>query len=145
MPHDDAAFQQLFDRLRRIGRMHEGHFNPPQKQGATGDVGYHFFPTFDNPRPMPGTGFEMDYATYYGGNRYNPPNDAKTEQSPFMPEMPSSRGLQGSQSFAFRANHRGGRAVALDVECFYEDAFSSCTESDDGEADTEASQIYAQF
>ena len=66
LPHDDAAFQQLFDRLRRIGRMHEGHFNPPQKQGATGDVGYHFFPTFDNPRPMPGTGFEMDYATYYG-------------------------------------------------------------------------------
>ena len=40
LPHDDAAFQQLFDRLRLIGRMHEGHFNPPSKQGATGDVGY---------------------------------------------------------------------------------------------------------
>ena len=53
LPHDDAAFQQLFDRLRRIGRMHEGHFNPPSKQGATGDVGYHFFPTFDQPFPMP--------------------------------------------------------------------------------------------
>ena len=144
LPHDDAAFQQLFDRLRRIGRMHEGHFNPPHKQGATGDVGYHFFPTFDNPRPMPGTGFEMDYATYYGGNRYNPPNDAQNEQSPFMPDVPSSSGLHGSQSFA------SVPITEEEEQCtrcgmYYEDEFSSGTESDDGEADSEASQIYAQF
>ena len=144
LPHDDAAFQQLFDRLRRIGRMHEGHFNPPHKQGATGDVGYHFFPTFDNPRPMPGTGFEMDYATYYGGNRYNPPNDAQNEQSPYMPDVPSSSGLHGSQSFA------SVPITEEEEQCtrcgmYYEDEFSSGTESDDGEADSEASQIYAQF
>ena len=144
LPHDDAAFQQLFDRLRRIGRMHEGHFNPPNKQGATGDVGYHFFPTFDNPNPMPGTGFGMDYSTYYGGNQHNAASNTQPEQSPFMPEMPSSSGLQGSQSFA-------SVPITEDEEqctrcgMFYEDEFSSGTESDDGEADSEASQIYAQF
>ena len=145
LPHDDAAFQQLFDRLRRIGRMHEGHFNPPHKQGATGDVGYHFFPTFDNPHPMPGTGFGMDYSTYYrGGNQHNSASHAQTEQNPFMPEMPSASGLHGSQSFA-------SVAITEDEEqctrcgMFYEDEFSSGTESDDGEADVEASQIYAQF
>ena len=39
--------------------MQEGHFNPPHEQGATGDVGYHFSPTFAQQRPMPGTGFEL--------------------------------------------------------------------------------------
>ena len=127
LPHDDAAFQQLFDRLRRIGRMHEGHFNPPSKQGATGDVGYHFFPTFDQPFPMPGTGFGMDHSTYYGGNRYNTGNDSRNDQSPFMPEMPSSSGFDRSQAFA-------SVPITEDEEqctrcgMFFEDEFSSGTE-----------------
>ena len=144
LPHDDQSFQQLFDRLRRIGRMQEGHFNPPHKQGATGDVGYHFFPTFDQPNSMPGTGFGMDYATYYGGNRYNPGSNHNNDQNPHMPDMPAPSGLDNSQAYA---------AVPMtedEEQCtrcgmYYEDEFSSGTESDDGDADSEASQIYAQF
>ena len=144
LPHDDPSFHQLFDRLRRIGRMQEGHFNPPNKQGATGDLGYHFFPTFDQPNSMPGTGFGMDYATYYGGDRHNPGSNHNNDQNPHMPDMPSSSGLDNSQAYA---------AIPITEEeeqctrcgMYYEDEFSSGTESDDGEADSEASQIYAQF
>ena len=47
---NDQQFGQLLDRLWRVGRMAEGQFQPPNQQGATGDVGsYHYFPTFDQP------------------------------------------------------------------------------------------------
>ena len=50
LPVNDQQFGQLLDRLWRVGRMAEGQFQPPNRQGATGDVGsYHYFPTFDQP------------------------------------------------------------------------------------------------
>lgn len=90
---------------------------------------------------MPSTGFGMNHSTYYGGNRYNTGNDGHNDQSPFMPGMPSSSGLDRSQAFA-------SVPITEDEEqstrcgMFFEDEFSSGTESDDGDADSEASQIY---
>lgn len=50
LPVNDAQLQKLTERLRRIGRMAEGHFMPNHQQGATGNVGsYHYFPTFEPP------------------------------------------------------------------------------------------------
>ena len=90
------------------------------------------------------TGFGMNHSTYYGGNRYNTGNDSHNDQSPFMPGMPSSSGLDRSQAFA-------SVPITEDEEqrtrcgMFFEDEFSSGTESDDGDADSEASQIYKKF
>ena len=138
LPHDDHSFQQLFERLRRIGRMQEGHFNPPNREGATGDLGYHFFPTFDQPNSMPGTGCGMDYATYYGGNRHNPGSNLNNDQNPHMPDMPSSSGLDNSQAYAsIPITEEEDQCTRCGM--YYEDEFSSGTESDDGEADSEAS------
>lgn len=50
LPQTDEQLQQLVDRIRRVGRISEGHFNPPMQQGATGNVGgYNYFPTFVPP------------------------------------------------------------------------------------------------
>ena len=54
LPMTDQQFGQLLDRLRRVGRMAEGQYRPPHRQGATGDVGsHHYFPTFDQQHPIP--------------------------------------------------------------------------------------------
>lgn len=39
----EQQFNQLLDRLRRVGHMAKGQYQPPHRQGATGDVGsYHY-------------------------------------------------------------------------------------------------------
>ena len=115
LPKDDQTFQQLIERLRRIGRMVEGHYNPPQRQGATGDVGaYAFFPTFEGANPL-GTGYEANANALYRGPAAEP-------FVPNMPAMPSASGANVASAFA---------SVPLDddeEQCnrcgmFYEDEF----------------------
>ena len=139
-PNTDAGFQQLLDRIRRVGRMHEGFYHPPQQQGATGNVGTYFFPTFDNPHPMPGTGFGMNYDAYYGGG-HSLPDSSMHPQSPIVPEQPSASGINSEPSFL------ASQITADEEQCvrcgmFYEDEFSSGTETDDGAPDDEAAQLY---
>lgn len=139
LPNNDAQFQQLMERLRRIGRMQEGHFNTPFKQGATGDLGgYHYFPSFNQSSPIPETGFGMDYQNCYGGS------SSSFGQQPVMPDSPMP-------SFAASMDPSGFGALSeTEEQCtrcgmYYEDEFSSSTDTDDGNSDSEVSQLYAHY
>jgi len=146
LPMTEQQFNQLLDRLRRVGRMAEGQFQPPHRQGATGDVGsYHFFPTFDQPHPIPGTGFGPDYEAYYRSpGAWGSDNAAAAAfQNPVTPDMPMPSGM--NQSFA-------AVPIADDEEqcprCgmyYMDDEFSSCTDTDNGETDNEASVLYGNL
>ena len=48
LPQDEQQFNQLIERIRRVGRLHDGgYYHPPNQQGATGQVGEtYFFPSF---------------------------------------------------------------------------------------------------
>ena len=143
----EQQFNQLLDRLRRVGRMAEGQYQPPHRQGATGDVGsYHYCPTFDQPHPIPGTGFGPDYEAYYRGPAVWGSDNAAAAafQNPVTPDMPMPSGVNQS-SFA-------AVPIADDEEqcprCgmyYMDDEFSSCTDTDNGETDNEASVLYGNL
>eukprot|EP00438_Fugacium_kawagutii_P024626 Skav212826 [mRNA] locus=scaffold2466:561:3704:- [translate_table: standard] len=148
LPATDAAYQQLVERLRRIGRMQEGHFNPPWKQGATGDIGqYHFFPTFDQQHPIPGTGIGDHHETYYGGGAVYQPVPQQPPQHPVAPsDMPASSGLLGGvQTFASIPFEMEENQCCRCGMYYADDEFSSATDSDDGGDDSEAAQLYAHY
>ena len=136
MPVNDQQFQQLFERLRRVGRMNEGAFMPPNRQGATGEVGAFYFPSFGEPAPPMAPG----YQTYYGG----PPSmnaDAQAPMSP--PDVPMSSGVNMSASFAVMSEDED---QCPRCGMFYaDDEFSSGTETDDGETDNEVTTLYGNL
>lgn len=140
LPQTDEQFQQLTERIRRVGRIAEGHFNPPQQQGATGNVGgYHYFPTFVPP--------------YNAGNQM-PDVFAAAPSGAFasVPGVASegfsfASGLSNPAMSAFPVQQQ----MSDDEECcgrcgmFYmDDEFSSGTESDDMVPDNEAHVMYGE-
>ena len=136
MPNNDQQFQQLLDRLRRVGRMSEVAFMPPNRQGATGEVGAFYFPSFGEPAPPMAPG----YQTYYGG----PPNMNAEAQAPMSPtDVPMSSGVNMSASFAVMSEDED---QCPRCGMFYaDDEFSSGTDTDDGETDTEVTTLYGNL
>ena len=122
MPVDEIQFQQLLDRLRRIGRMQEGHFQAPYRQGATGDLGTYYFPTF-NDDGLGGIGSSGQ--TYYGAGNIGASQNLFQPFVP-MPEGPMPSGANANQSFA---SVPLSESVDQCARCgmFYEDEFSSST------------------
>ena len=140
MPVDEIQFQQLLDRLRRIGRMQEGHFQAPYRQGATGDLGTYYFPTF-NDDGLGGIGSSGQ--TYYGAGNIGASQNLFQPFVP-MPEGPMPSGVNANQSFASVPLSESEDQCAR-CGMFYEDEFSSSTESDEGESDTEAPHLYGHY
>ena len=138
LPQTDEQFQQLTERIRRVGRIAEGHFNPPQQQGATGNVGgYHYFPTFIPPY---NAGAQMPdvFAAAPSGAFASVPGVASEGFS-------FASGLSNPMMSAFPVQSQ----MSDDEECcgrcgmFYmDDEFSSGTESDDMVPDNEAHVMY---
>ena len=142
LPMNEAELAQLMDRLRRVGRIQEGHFNQSHRQGATGEVGSYFFPVFDE-TPTPGSG--LDGFSYYGNNG---PQAFHPQQPPMHPDMPMSSGFAGNpMQSAFPAMNQDEVVEDQCARCgmYYEDEFSSSTESDVGAEDSDASQLYAHY
>ena len=55
LPNNQEAMGQLIERLRRFGHLHEGAMRHGTRQGATGDPGNYYFPTFTDQSPDPTT------------------------------------------------------------------------------------------
>eukprot|EP00435_Cladocopium_sp_Y103_P070385 s66_g35.t1 len=142
LPMNEMELNQLMDRLRRVGRLQEGHFGVSNRQGATGEVGAYYFPMFDA-TPTPGGG--LDGFTYYGNNG---PQSFQPQQPQMQPDMPGSSGLIGQSmqsSFPAMPNDEVIEDQCTRCGMYYEDEFSSSTESDVGDDDSEAGQLYAHY
>ena len=141
LPVDEHQFQQLTNRLRRIGRMQEGQYQAPFRQGATGDVGTYYFPTFSSDDCLGGIGATSQ--SYYGSGNVTG-SDSLFQPFEPMPEVPMSSGAHAAQSFAsMPLNETEDQCTRCGM--FYEDEFSSSTETDDGESDPDASKLYAHY
>ena len=147
LPNDDQGLQRLLDRLRRFGRMQEGYFNPPHRQGAMGEMGsqHFYYPTFDqthaSDQPYPASTFGNEHAhvSYYG-NR----SSASNQQQPWSLDMPSPSDFpfEGNSSFPTMELDESEEQCTR-CGMYYEDQFSSSTESDQGGPDSDAGSLYA--
>ena len=149
LPMTEQQFNQLLDRLRRVGRMAEGQFQPPHRQGATGDVGsYYYFPTFNQQHLIPRAGFGPDYDAYYRGpsvwgSEHAAAAQAAT-QNPVTPDMLMPSGMHQSSFTAVPI--AGDEEQCPRCGMFYmDDEFSSCADTDNGETDSEASVLYGNL
>ena len=140
MPVDDAQFQQLLDRLRRIGRMQEGQYHTPYRQGATGDMGAYFFPTFTSHDGLGGTGSTGH--SYYGTGGIGAQDVVHRFAADSDRPMPS--GANAAQSFAAMPLSEKEDQCAR-CGTLYEDEFSSGTEPDGGESDPDAANLYGHY
>ena len=142
LPQNEVQLVELMGRIRRQGHLFEGRFRPTGHQGATGDTGAYYFPTFSN-------------------NNNNA--ESGVQGSPQQPWIPSE--FAGSTAFhaaapatpvypARGAPTDGWSAWdqvegSSDVRCstcgvyFDDDDVSSATDTDDEEPD-EGAQAYAQ-
>ena len=134
LPQNEVQFTQLLERVRRVGRLHEGGYHHQMRQGATGHTGeYHFFPSFEEPP------FAPQQTPVAPGGPYQMPSDFFGTAGSSMPTFEQSAFVAGStnDADALRCNACG---------MFYEDDDNcSATESDLGEPDHEAQQTFASF
>ena len=136
LPQNEAQFNQLVERVRRVGRLYEGGYHHQHRQGATGHVGeYHFFPSFEEPQPS----FVTQQPPFAPNQSFQMPSDFFGTAGPSGPSFEQGSFVAGSctDADAMRCNSCG---------MFYEDDdCSSATESDLGEPDHEAQQTFSSF
>ena len=87
LPQDEGQLTQLLERLRNLGHLREGGLDHGPRQGATGNPGAYYFPTFggaggEEPGPFGGAApnFDVDPWMQYLNQRQQP------QQQPHQPQ-----------------------------------------------------------
>ena len=136
LPNDQQTMNQLIERLRRYGHLQEGAMRHGTRQGGTGDPGNYYFPTF---------GDNANHAHNNVPGAY-PASAAATSSSQhgwsegFM-QMFTGQSVTGPPSQTY-LSQEDGLTQCSHCQSYYDEEFSSGTDSDSGTSDQAAAGLY---
>ena len=136
LPNNQDTMNQLVERLRRFGHLQEGAMRHGTRQGATGDPGNYYFPTFDN------QGFPSNaYASGASQSNSHPGPSGRDCWSDGLLQMFTGQTGSGPPEQAYMSQE-DGHTQCPHCHSYYDEEFSSGTDSDSGESDRDAAGLY---
>ena len=138
LPHDQDTMNQLVERIRRYGHLHEGAMKHGTRQGGTGDPGNYFFPTFNS---SPGMASANMHPTPSAGGGFVGASFAGNAQNQGLSQMFTGSAGLGPTAEAY-VSQEDGAAQCPHCLSFFDEEFSSGTDSDSETEDSEAAGLY---